>query len=314
MSWDLVVLIACSAHSGAPCVGAMIDAYDVLGVQLDCKEEDVKKAYHKMSLQYHPDKVGGGADATKKFNEIKSAREILQDTERRKIYDTFGTDLGDERPELEVWSIGINTLLSPMGAFVLKTVMARLVLWLVGWVWIGRLFILLGFVAAGLYYFDITIKGTSCRSEEAMTLFVNLLVIDVVIILNWLSTLLSDTVCVFYLVSEIVSAQYFLESWKIAAVAFVVSLFFAWLTQGWWLWIIGLEIVLAVVLLIALTISSGIVRLWIDSVFTQHGEKLKEWRMNMRERRKEMQDELASLKKKLQSLEEENAQLKSRRG
>jgi len=267
-----------------------------------------------MSLQYHPDKVGGGADATKKFNEIKSAREILQDTERRKIYDTFGTDLGDERPELEVWSIGINTLLSPMGAFVLKTVMARLVLWLVGWVWIGRLFILLGFVAAGLYYFDITIKGTSCRSEEAMTLFVNLLVIDVVIILNWLSTLLSDTVCVFYLVSEIVSAQYFLESWKIAAVAFVVSLFFAWLTQGWWLWIIGLEIVLAVVLLIALTISSGIVRLWIDSVFTQHGEKLKEWRMNMRERRKEMQDELASLKKKLQSLEEENAQLKSRRG
>lgn len=45
MSWDLVVLIACSAHSGAPCVGAMIDAYDVLGVQLDCKEEDVKKAH-----------------------------------------------------------------------------------------------------------------------------------------------------------------------------------------------------------------------------------------------------------------------------
>eukprot|EP00913_Durusdinium_trenchii_P019779 g18593.t1 len=53
----------------------MIDAYDVLGLQLDCKEEDVKKAYHKMSLQYHPDKVGGGDDATKKFNEIKSARE-----------------------------------------------------------------------------------------------------------------------------------------------------------------------------------------------------------------------------------------------
>ncbi len=44
-SLDLVVLIASSAHSGAPCVGAMIDAYDVLGVQLDCKEEDVKKAH-----------------------------------------------------------------------------------------------------------------------------------------------------------------------------------------------------------------------------------------------------------------------------
>lgn len=35
------------------------------------------RRYHKMSLQYHPDKVGGGADATKKFNEIKSARELL---------------------------------------------------------------------------------------------------------------------------------------------------------------------------------------------------------------------------------------------
>eukprot|EP00438_Fugacium_kawagutii_P032516 Skav233916 [mRNA] locus=scaffold435:582928:602422:+ [translate_table: standard] len=115
--------------------------------------------YHKMSLQYHPDKVGGGEAATKKFNEIKSAREILQDVERRKIYDTFGTDLGEERPELEVWTIGVNTLLSPMGNFVLKTVMARLVLWLVGWVWIGRLFIFLGFVAAGLYWQDVKTLG-----------------------------------------------------------------------------------------------------------------------------------------------------------
>lgn len=291
----------------------MIDAYDVLGIQLDCKEEDVKKAYHKMSLQYHPDKVGGGPDATKKFNEIKSARETLQDAERRKIYDTFGTDLGEERPELEVWTIGINTLLSPLGGFAMKTVMARLVLWLVGWVWIGRLFILLGFVGAGLYYMDVKIKDTSARSEEAMSLFVNLLVIDVVIVLNWLSSLLSDTVCVFYLVSEIVSAQYFFESWKIAAVALLLSIFLAWLTQGWWFWIIGLEVALAVVLLIALTISSGIVRLWIDSVFTQHGEKLKEWRMSMRERRKEMEEELASLKKKNQQLQEENEQLKKRK-
>ncbi|CAK9076327.1 unnamed protein product [Durusdinium trenchii] len=290
----------------------MIDAYDVLGLQLDCKEEDVKKAYHKMSLQYHPDKVGGGDDATKKFNEIKSAREVLQDSERRKIYDTFGTDLGEERPELEVWSIGINTLLSPFGAFILKTVMARLVLWLVGWVWIGRLLILLGLVAVVLYFADAKFGQFSARSEEVMSLFVNLFVIDVVIVLNWLWSLLSDTVCVFYLVSEIVSPQYFFESWKIAAIALVASLFLAWLVRGWWLWIMGLEVAFGIVLLIALTISSGITRLWIDSVFTQHGEKLKEWRLRMRERRKEMEDEVASLKKKLQALEEENAQLKKK--
>ncbi|CAJ1398189.1 unnamed protein product [Effrenium voratum] len=291
----------------------MIDAYDVLGLSLDCKEEDVKKAYHKMSLQYHPDKVGGGAEATKKFNEIKSAREILQDSERRRMYDTFGMDLGEERPEMEVWSIGITTLLNPMGGYVLKTIVARLVLWLIGWAWIGRLLMLLGLVAFILYWRDAKIGEYSARSEDIISIFLTVFVIDAVIIVNWLWSLLAETVCVFYLFSEMVSLQVFFESWKLASLAGVVSLFLAWLLRGWWLWIIGLQIVLAVVLLIALTISSGIVRLWIDAVFTQHSEKLKEWRVNLRERRKEMQDELSQLKKKLHSLEEENEQLKKKR-
>ena len=51
-----------------------------------------------------------------------------------------------------------------------KTVMARLVLWLVGWVWIGRLFILLGFVAAGLYYCDVTLLGCRMLSCESCSL------------------------------------------------------------------------------------------------------------------------------------------------
>ncbi len=48
--------------------------------------------------------------------------------------------------------------------------MARLVLWLVGWVWIGRLFILLGFVAAGLYYCDVTLLGCRMLSCESCSL------------------------------------------------------------------------------------------------------------------------------------------------
>ncbi|CAE7749750.1 ERDJ3B [Symbiodinium microadriaticum] len=264
-----------------------------------------------MSLQNHPDKVGGGVDATNKFNEIKNAKEILSDTERRKIYDTFGVDLGEERPEMEVWSIGMSTLLSPMGGFVLKTIVARSVLWLVDWVWIGRLLMLLGLLAAGCYAMDIKFGNFSARSEEALSIFMNFFVIDVVIILNWLWPLLADAVCVFYLVAEIVSVQILMESWKIGVGVGFFSLFLAWLVRGWWRWIVGLEILLAVVLLIALTISSGIVRLWIDSVFTQHGEKLKEWRINMRARRRETEAELDKLRKRVQTLEEENAKLKT---
>ncbi|CAE6967955.1 dnaJ [Symbiodinium sp. CCMP2456] len=282
----------------------MIDAYDVLGVALDCKEDDIKQAFRKMSLQNHPDKVGGGVDATNKFNEIKNAKEILSDTERRKIYDTFGVDLGEERPEMEVWSIGMSTLLSPMGGFVLKTIVARSVLWLVDWVWIGRLLMLLGLLAAGCYAMDIKFGSFSARSEEALSIFMNFFVIDVVIILNWLWPLLADAVCVFYLVAEIVSVQILMESWKIGVGVGFFSLFLAWLVRGWWRWIVGLEILLAVVLLIALTISSGIVRLWIDSVFTQHGEKLKEWRINMRAKRRETEAELDKLRKRVQTLEE----------
>eukprot|EP00439_Symbiodinium_sp_Y106_P072765 s716_g13.t1 len=258
--------------------GASLPPSDVLWGQ----EDDIKQAFRKMN---HPDKVGGGVDATNKFNEIKNAKEILSDTERRKIYDTFGVDLGEERPEMEVWSIGMSTLLSPMGGFVLKTIVARSVLWLVDWVWIGRLLMLLGLLAAGCYAMDIKFGNFSARSEEALSIFMNFFVIDVVIILNWLWPLLADAVCVFYLVAEIVSVQILMESWKIGVGVGFFSLFLAWLVRilsskmdALCLRIVGLEILLAVVLLIALTISSGIVRLWIDSVFTQHGEKLKDKR------------------------------------
>eukprot|EP00440_Ansanella_granifera_P041542 gb/GFBE01045050.1/.p1 GENE.gb/GFBE01045050.1/~~gb/GFBE01045050.1/.p1 ORF type:complete len:286 (+),score=80.30 gb/GFBE01045050.1/:1-858(+) len=283
----------------------MIDAYDVLGLSVDCSEEDVKKAYKKMSLQCHPDKnVGGDAKETaEKFDEVKKARDTLQDPERRKIYDTFGVDLGEERPEMEVWNIGISTLLSPMGGFVLKTIIARLVIWLVGWKWIGRLFMVAGFACAGLYYGDVTLGEVNFRSEGPVSLLLNVAVMDVVVILNWLWPLLSDGVVVFYLVSEVVGLPLLVESWQIGVGVGIASLIVARLLIGWWFWIIGLEVLFAFILLVALTISSGIMRLWIDSVQTQHGEKLKEQRKRLRVNRKAMEDEIAELKKKVQALQ-----------
>jgi len=275
----------------------MIDAYDILGVSLDAKEEDIKKAYHKMSLQYHPDKVSGDVkNPEERFNAIKNARDILQDSERRKIYDTFGVDLGEERPEMEVWNIGVSTLLSPTGGFLLKTIIARLLLWLIDWRWIGRIFMLLGVIGCFLYWRDITVYGISARDPEAIGLFLNLAVVDIVIIVNWLWPLLAEGASVFYLSSEVVGMAMLLDNWKVGVG--LVSLVLAWLFRGWWFWILGFEVLVAVVLLAALTISSGIMRLWIDSVQTQHGEKLREWRSRMRSERKNLEEQIAELKRK----------------
>lgn len=114
----------------------MIDAYEVLGLGLDANEDDVKKAFRRKSLQYHPDKVqasGAPSDAREvnaRFNEIQEARDILSNADRKQMYDTFGVDIGDKSPEIEVWSIGFENLLSPMGMLTLQTAGLRLCLWL----------------------------------------------------------------------------------------------------------------------------------------------------------------------------------------
>ncbi|GAB2299708.1 hypothetical protein Dimus_033764 [Dionaea muscipula] len=70
-----------------------VDPYKVLGVQRNASQRDIQKAFHKLSLKYHPDKnKSKGAQA--KFEEINNAYEILSDEERRKNYDLYG----DENP------------------------------------------------------------------------------------------------------------------------------------------------------------------------------------------------------------------------
>ena len=66
------------------------DCYEVLGVSKDTSPEDIKKAYRKLAVKYHPDRNPGNDEAEEKFKEISAAYEILSDPEKRAQYDAYG--------------------------------------------------------------------------------------------------------------------------------------------------------------------------------------------------------------------------------
>ncbi|KAI0360189.1 DnaJ-domain-containing protein [Trametes cingulata] len=68
------------------------DYYKLLGVSRDASEDDIKKAYKKMALKWHPDRNAGSEEASKKFKEISEAFEVLSDKQKRAIYDQFGEE------------------------------------------------------------------------------------------------------------------------------------------------------------------------------------------------------------------------------
>ncbi|KMT12367.1 hypothetical protein BVRB_5g103020 [Beta vulgaris subsp. vulgaris] len=70
-----------------------LDPYKVLGVDRNASQRDIKKAFHKLSLQYHPDK-NKNKGAQSKFEEINNAYEILSDEQKRKNYDLYGDERG----------------------------------------------------------------------------------------------------------------------------------------------------------------------------------------------------------------------------
>jgi molecular chaperone DnaJ len=65
------------------------DYYDTLGVQRNASTEEIKRAYRKLAMQYHPDR-NKSDDAAAKFKEINEAYEVLHDGEKRQMYDRFG--------------------------------------------------------------------------------------------------------------------------------------------------------------------------------------------------------------------------------
>jgi molecular chaperone DnaJ len=65
------------------------DYYTVLGIARGASDEEIKKAYRKLALQYHPDR-NGAPDASEKFKEVTEAYQVLSDPEKRGLYDRFG--------------------------------------------------------------------------------------------------------------------------------------------------------------------------------------------------------------------------------
>ncbi|WP_425362716.1 molecular chaperone DnaJ [Candidatus Tisiphia endosymbiont of Hybos culiciformis] len=66
------------------------DYYQILGVNESASQEEIKKAYHKLAMQYHPDRNSQDQQAEKKFKEISSAYDVLKDEQKRAAYDRFG--------------------------------------------------------------------------------------------------------------------------------------------------------------------------------------------------------------------------------
>ena len=66
------------------------DYYEVLGVSKGASEQEIKKAYKKMAIKYHPDRNPGDKEAEEKFKEAAEAYDVLHDPQKRQRYDQFG--------------------------------------------------------------------------------------------------------------------------------------------------------------------------------------------------------------------------------
>jgi curved DNA-binding protein len=93
------------------------DYYKILGIDKNASSEDIKKAYRKLALKYHPDKNPGNKEAEEKFKKMSEAYAVLSDPEKRKQFDNFGSDnFGQHYSQEDIFrDVDINQILRDLG-------------------------------------------------------------------------------------------------------------------------------------------------------------------------------------------------------
>jgi len=81
--------------------------YNIMGVSKGASQAELKKAFRKLSMQYHPDRNNGDSEATGKYQEISAAYDILGDEDKRRIYDITGNSSGESRGNGNMFSGGM---------------------------------------------------------------------------------------------------------------------------------------------------------------------------------------------------------------
>ncbi|KAM7356178.1 dnaJ protein homolog 1-like isoform 1-T4 [Cochliomyia hominivorax] len=105
--------------------------YEILGVNKDATDDELKKAYRSLALKYHPDK-NKSPEAEDLFKKIAVAYEVLTDKEKRKIYNTYGEEALKQEFEIDpnatyaaVFGIGIVTIIVMLGALALYAILPK---------------------------------------------------------------------------------------------------------------------------------------------------------------------------------------------